>query len=87
MNEVDWRDRLICIKGARGAGKTTLMRQRVKEAFGEDSRKALYVSLDDLWFAKHRVKDLVEYLYEHGYTPSSMKLITWGKNGRSSLRI
>ena len=68
MSEIDWRDKLICIKGARGVGKTTLMRQRMKVAFGEDSKIALYVSLDDLWFARHRVKDLVEYLYEHGYT-------------------
>ena len=68
MEEIDWRDRLICIKGSRGTGKTTLMRQRVKEAFGQDSKKALYASLDDLWFARYRVKDLVEYLYEHGFT-------------------
>ena len=68
MDEIDWRDRFICIKGPRGTGKTTLMRQRVKEAFGQDSTKALYASLDDLWFARYRVKDLVEYLYEHGFT-------------------
>ncbi|MBR4615966.1 MAG: AAA family ATPase, partial [Kiritimatiellae bacterium] len=68
MDEIDWRDRLICIKGPRGVGKTTLMRQHVKEAFGEDSPKAVYVSLDDLWFARHGVKDLVSYLYEHGFT-------------------
>lgn len=68
MDEIDWRDRFICIKGPRGTGKTTLMRQRVKEAFGQDSKKALYASLDDLWFARYRVKDLVEYLYEHGFT-------------------
>ena len=68
MDEIDWRDRLICIKGPRGTGKTTLMRQRVKEAFGADSSKAIYASLDDLWFAKTRVKDLVEYLCEHGFT-------------------
>ncbi len=68
MDEIDWRDRFICIKGPLGTGKTTLMRQRVKEAFGQDSKKALYASLDDLWFARYRVKDLVEYLYEHGFT-------------------
>ena len=68
MDEIDWRDRFICIKGPRGTGKTTLMRQRIKEAFGQDSKKALYASLDDLWFARYRVKDLVEYLYEHGFT-------------------
>ena len=68
MDEIDWQDRLICVKGARGTGKTTLMRQRLKEHFGVDTRQALYASLDDLWFARYRVKDLVEYLYEHGYT-------------------
>ena len=67
-DEIDWRDRLICIKGARGTGKTTLMRQRLKDHFGEDSGKAIYASLDDLWFARHRLKDFVEYAYEHGYT-------------------
>ena len=68
MDEIDWSDRLICIKGPRGTGKTTLMRQRMKAAFGADSDKALYASLDDLWFAKYRVKNLVEYLCEHGFT-------------------
>ena len=65
--EVDWRDRLICIKGARGTGKTTLMRQRIKEAFGAGG-KAVYLSLDDLWFATHRVRDAVEFFSSHGYT-------------------
>ena len=66
MDEIDWRDRLICIKGARGTGKTTMMLQRLKENFGEDSRKAVYASLDDLWFARHGLKDFVSYLDEHG---------------------
>ena len=61
MGEVDWGDRLICIKGPRGTGKTTLMRQRLKEHFGIDSSLALYASLDDMWLARHRVKDLVAY--------------------------
>lgn len=68
LGEIDWRDRLICVKGPRGTGKTTLMRQRIKAEFGEGTERAVYASLDDLWFARHRVKDLAEYLYEHGYT-------------------
>ena len=32
--EIDWRDRLICIMGARGVGKTTLMRQRLRDEYG-----------------------------------------------------
>ena len=45
-----------------------MMRQRIREQFGADSNEALYVSLDDLWFARHRLRDLVEFLYERGYT-------------------
>lgn len=68
MDEIDWSDRVICIKGARGVGKTTLMRQRIKRHFGIDSPLSLYASLDDLWFSRHRLKDLVDYLYNRGYT-------------------
>ena len=68
MTEIDWRDRLISIKGPRGVGKTTLMRQHFKMTFGEDSKQAVYASLDDLWFAHHSLKDFVTYLYEHGFT-------------------
>ena len=67
-NEIDWRDRLICIMGARGTGKTTLMRQHIREAFGVGSDKAVYISLDDLWFSQYGVKDAVGYLNDHGYT-------------------
>jgi len=68
FDEIDWRDRLICIKGPRGVGKTTLMRQHVREAFGLSSQKAVYASLDDLWFARHGVVELATWMYEHGYT-------------------
>lgn len=59
---------MICLKGARGTGKTTLIRQHVKETFGEGSTKALYVSLDDLWFSRHAVREAVEFLYDRGFT-------------------
>ena len=65
---IDWRDRLVCVKGARGTGKTTILLQRVHEAFGAGSSKALYASLDDLWFANRRLKDLASWLDSHGFT-------------------
>ena len=37
---IDWDDRLICIRGPRGCGKTTAMFQRIREAF-PDPAKAL----------------------------------------------
>lgn len=68
MPQIVWEDSLVCIQGARGTGKTTIMRQRIKEQFGESCSKALYVSLDDLWFSRFRIQDLVVHLYDHGYT-------------------
>lgn len=66
-NEIDWNDRLICIKGPRGTGKTTMLVQRIKESMPDPS-KALYVSLDNLWFSTHRVQDLATWLDSHGGT-------------------
>ena len=67
VSRIDWRDRLICIEGARGTGKSTIMRQRIKEAFGADG-KAVYMSLDDLWFAANPLIDAVKWFDSHGYT-------------------
>lgn len=65
--EISWGTRLICIKGARGVGKTTMMLQRMKLAF-PDTSKTLYVSLDDIWFANHTLLDLAELSVEAGIT-------------------
>ena len=43
-DKIDWDERLICIKGQRGVGKTTLILQHIKKAFPKPE-KALYVSL------------------------------------------
>lgn len=64
---VNWNNRLIGIKGARGVGKTTLVLQHIKENFNE-LEKVLYVSMDDLWFASHSAMDLVDYHVAHGGT-------------------
>ena len=66
--DIDWRDRLICIKGPKGTGKTTLILQYIKERFGLDSREAIYFSADHIWFASHDIMDAVEYFHSHGYT-------------------
>ncbi|MCH5238010.1 MAG: hypothetical protein J1E95_09465 [Muribaculaceae bacterium] len=44
-NEIEWEDRFIGIKGARGVGKTTLMIQRMKLAF-PNLEEVRYISLD-----------------------------------------
>lgn len=64
--KISWEARLVGIKGARGTGKTTMMLQRIKLALAPES--ALYVSLDDLWFANHSLLDLADELQKRGIT-------------------
>ena len=66
--QIDWDDKLICIKGPKGTGKTTLMLQHIREVFGARSERAVYVSADHLWFSSHSMLDAVEYFDTHGYT-------------------
>lgn len=66
-DQINWEASMICVKGARGVGKTTMLLQRVRQVpnWGE---QALYVSLDDLWFAQNRLLDVADYHYKHGGT-------------------
>ncbi|MBQ7650979.1 MAG: ATP-binding protein [Victivallales bacterium] len=66
-SQIDWNSRLVCIIGARGTGKTTMLLQRIKEAFSA-SGCALYASLDNLWFTNNSLLDLVDYHVTHGGT-------------------
>ena len=52
--KIDWNEDLLCIKGPKGTGKTTLILQHIKETFGVASGTAVYFSLDNVWFADHR---------------------------------
>ncbi|MBS1777269.1 MAG: ATP-binding protein [Bacteroidetes bacterium] len=65
--QIDWNSRLIGIKGARGTGKTTLLLQHIAENFPNRS-KALYVSLDNIWFTQNTLLELVDYFHAHGGT-------------------
>ena len=68
LSVVNWGSRLICIKGAKGTGKTTLLLQHIRDAFGEVDDKCLFISLDNIWFAAHDVIDLVDWHWKHGGT-------------------
>lgn len=52
-HEIKWQNRMIGISGARGSGKTVLLLQRYKEVYRDI--KALYVSLDDIYFSENRL--------------------------------
>jgi predicted AAA+ superfamily ATPase len=60
--KVAWDSRMIGIIGPRGVGKTTMILQYIKENL--DSKKALYVSADDMYFSGNRLIDLAEDFYK-----------------------
>ncbi len=68
LDKIDWRDRLICISGSRGCGKTTMILQHISSAFEKNLESALYVSLDNLWFATNSLSELADMHYKNGGT-------------------
>jgi uncharacterized protein len=64
-SEIDWNNRLIGIKGARGTGKTTLLLQWLKEQ-NLPSNEAVYFSLDDLCFTTNSLSDIIDIFYKNG---------------------
>ena len=65
LNKLPWNQRLLGVKGARGVGKTTMFLQYIKKNYGV-STKALYVSLDNLYFTENKLSDLVEVFVNKG---------------------
>ncbi len=83
--KINWNDRLIGIKGARGVGKTTLVLQHIKEKFS-NVNNALYISLDNLWFSTHSLDDLIDYHYTHGGTHLFIDEIHYYPNWQKMLK-
>jgi len=66
MNAINWNNRLIAIRGARGTGKTTMLLQHIKKTYGSDPTIALYASLDHLYFSRHTLLDLADEFHKRG---------------------
>jgi uncharacterized protein len=85
IHEIDWKDRLIGIKGPRGVGKTTLLLQYVllKKL---DVEKTLYISLDDLYFSKNTLYELASSFCRQGGTVLLIDEVHRYKNWSSELK-
>lgn len=85
MDEIDWTQRLIGIKGSRGVGKTTFLLQYAKEKFGTD-RSCLYISFNSLYFSNHSLIDFVEEFCNQGgktlLIDQTFKYENWSKELR-----
>lgn len=65
MDEIDWSDRLIGIKGTRGVGKTTFLLQYAKEKFGND-RSCLFINMNNFYFSGHSLVDFADEFQRRG---------------------
>lgn len=60
MDEIDWKNRLIGIKGSRGVGKTTFLLNYARECYGADNKECLYVNLNHFYFTERTLVDFAE---------------------------
>ena len=65
MDEIDWNDRLIGIKGTRGVGKTTFLLQYAKEKFGTD-RSCLFINMNNFYFSGHGIVEFAAEFQRRG---------------------
>lgn len=83
MNTIKWDKHLVAIRGSRGVGKTTLMRQYIKKNYGVQAGEALYCLLDSMYFTNHSLLDLAENFHlmggKHLFLDEVHKYPTWSK--------
>ena len=63
MDEINWHDRLIAIKGGRGVGKTDFLLNYAKEQRmlnPDESKHTLYINFNDFYFTEHSLMQFVE---------------------------
>ena len=66
MYTINWDSRLICIKGSKGVGKSTLILQKIKKDFASGDRHVLYCSADTGYFSTHTLTDTADRFVKMG---------------------
>lgn len=66
MDEINWDDRMIGVKGTRGVGKTTFLLQYAKEKFDINDRQCLYVNMNNFYFQGRGIADFAGDFYHKG---------------------
>ena len=83
MNSISWERQLVAIRGSRGVGKTTLMRQYIRQKYGVKPGEALYCVLDSLYFTSHSLLQLAEHFHlmggKHLFLDEVHKYPTWSR--------
>ena len=57
MDSIDWRYRMIGIRGPRGVGRTSFLLQYAKENYDVRLRQCLYINVNSFYFQAHGIVD------------------------------
>lgn len=66
MKRVNWNAQLIVIRGPKGVGKSTLMKQYIKSHFEDGDHHVLYCSADTNYFTTHTLLEVAENFVKIG---------------------
>ncbi len=65
MDQIDWSQRLICIKGFRGVGKTTFLLDYIRK-YHPESNDVLYINLNNFYFTKRKISSFADEFAKRG---------------------
>ncbi len=65
IDEIDWNNRIICIKGFRGVGKTSFLIDVLREKF-PDIKESLYINLNSFYFTGRKIAGFADEFYKRG---------------------
>jgi len=89
MDEINWHDRLIAIKGSRGVGKTDFLLSYAKLLTDRDPerrREILYINFNNFYFTEHSLYEFAgEFVKQGGKTlliDHTFKYPNWSKELR-----
>ena len=66
MNQIHWNARIVSIMGPKGVGKSTLIKQYIKQNFQPGDRTVLYCSADTVDFSTRTLVGLAEEFHIQG---------------------
>lgn len=83
INKVSWEKPLVSIRGSRGVGKTTMIRQYIRKTYGVTPGEALYCVMDSMYFTKNSLLDMAERFHlmggKHLFLDEVHKYENWSK--------
>ena len=62
---IDWNQKLICINGFRGVGKTTFLLDHIRESFPQ-SNEVLYINLNNFYFTNRKISSFADEFAKRG---------------------